>query len=140
MAEIEQPPPETPKKKPSHLWKPGQSGNPAGRKLGARNKLGEKFIDDVYQKWCDKGAQVLEQMVLRHPEKFCKLVADILPTQVVQTAFNLNATVDMNKMVEQEGYLAAYRFARDAIGAPIPGETPLIELSPEAEIAWRADE
>jgi Family of unknown function (DUF5681) len=27
-----------------NIWKPGQSGNPAGRPKGARSKLGESFL------------------------------------------------------------------------------------------------
>ena len=32
-------------------WKPGQSGNPAGRKPGDRNKFGAHFISDFYADW-----------------------------------------------------------------------------------------
>ena len=30
------------------LWQPGQSGNPAGKPKGARNKLGEAFIEALH--------------------------------------------------------------------------------------------
>ena len=31
-------------------WKPGESGNPAGRPKGSRNKLGEEFITEVLRR------------------------------------------------------------------------------------------
>ena len=34
-----------------YAFKPGQSGNPAGRPKGSRNKLAETFLADVYAEW-----------------------------------------------------------------------------------------
>jgi hypothetical protein len=41
-------------------WQPGQSGNPAGRGIGARSKWAEKYFDDLYPRWCEHGAAVLD--------------------------------------------------------------------------------
>ena len=32
-------------------WKSGQSGNPAGRPKGSRNKLSEQFLEETYEVW-----------------------------------------------------------------------------------------
>ena len=37
-------------------WKPGESGNPAGRPKGSRNKLSEEFVAEIYADWCEHGA------------------------------------------------------------------------------------
>ena len=49
------------------LWKPGQSGNPAGRPVGARNRLAETFLEDLYRDWqehVDVVNEVLEGLSL----------------------------------------------------------------------------
>jgi hypothetical protein len=45
---------------PAQKWQPGQSGNPAGRKVGSRNKLCERYFDDIYPLWEQYGVAILE--------------------------------------------------------------------------------
>jgi Family of unknown function (DUF5681) len=63
-------------------YKPGQSGNPAGRPKGSRNKLGEAFIEDVYNTWKDRGKEVLDWMCENDPTAFARIVAGILPQKM----------------------------------------------------------
>jgi hypothetical protein len=39
-------------------FKPGQSGNPKGRAVGTRQRLGEAFLTDVLEAWRDHGKGV----------------------------------------------------------------------------------
>ena len=48
-------------------WKPGESGNPAGRPKGSRNKLSEEFVAEVYADWCEHGAAAIETVRERDP-------------------------------------------------------------------------
>jgi hypothetical protein len=41
-------------------WRKGQSGNPAGRKLGNRNRLSEAFLADLLEVWAEHGRRALE--------------------------------------------------------------------------------
>lgn len=63
-------------------WKPGQSGNPAGRPVSSRNKLAEAFIKDVYEVWATQGREAVEKVVAERPHEFLKVVAGLLPREI----------------------------------------------------------
>jgi hypothetical protein len=50
-----------------------------GRPKGSRNKLAEKFIDDVHASWQVQGATALERMATESPSKYCALIAALIP-------------------------------------------------------------
>jgi len=62
-------------------WKPGQSGNPAGRPKGSRNKLSEDFFRDLCDAWQAFGKPALETMAMLYPVEFVRLVASLIPKE-----------------------------------------------------------
>jgi hypothetical protein len=64
----------------------GNSGN-GGRQKGARNKLADHFVEDVYAAWKTSGAQAITDMIADKPGDFVKMVGSLLPKDV-----NLNLT------------------------------------------------
>jgi Family of unknown function (DUF5681) len=64
-------------------WKPGQSGNPAGRPKGSRNKLAEQFFVDIYENWTKNGAATVEQVRVDDPSTYLRVVAQALPKEFV---------------------------------------------------------
>jgi len=55
------------KNRPAHLWKPGQSGNPAGRPVSSRQKISERLLADLADVWAEHGKDVLERLAKDDP-------------------------------------------------------------------------
>jgi hypothetical protein len=68
-------------------WRAGQSGNPTGRPKGARSKLSESFLDDLYESWERHGAAAIMRVIDEKPDAYLKVVASLLPK-------NLNLNVN----------------------------------------------
>jgi hypothetical protein len=60
-----------------HRFLPGNSGLP-GRPKGARNKLAEAMIDDLYQDWKAHGIQAIRECRETRPADYLKIVAMIV--------------------------------------------------------------
>lgn len=63
-------------------FKPGQSGNPKGRPLGSRHKLGEDFIAGLQADFAEHGQAVIEQVRRELPHIYLKIIASILPKEL----------------------------------------------------------
>lgn len=81
----------TGRKQADTQFKPGQSGNPAGRPRGSRHKLGENFITALQADFEQHGEAVIATVRAEDPVAYMKVVASILPKEVkVTTAQELS--------------------------------------------------
>lgn len=91
--------------KSSKPWqfKKGNNANPAGRPVGSRNKLGEKFVADVLAAWEREGPAVLAAMIEKRPWAFANLVAQIIPKEfnIDKDLFKDTDDADIAKMLFQ---------------------------------------
>jgi hypothetical protein len=63
-------------------WQPGQSGNPAGRPKGSRNRHSENFLNAFARDFEQHGAAVIEKVRKERPQDYLKVAAALLPKQM----------------------------------------------------------
>jgi hypothetical protein len=62
--------------------RPGEVRNPHGRPLGARTKLAEVFVADMYDAWQVHGSKAIQEMIKRKPWEFVKIAAGLMPQKL----------------------------------------------------------
>ncbi len=71
-----------PEKKIPVRWSKGQSGNPAGRPQSSRQRIAERLIADITDKWETHGSAVLEHLACNEPAKFAQIAYGLVPKDV----------------------------------------------------------
>ena len=74
--------PDSTDKKQDTRFKPGQSGNPAGRPKGSRNRVGEKLLETLATDFDAHGKEVIEKVRADRPAEYLKIVASLVPKQM----------------------------------------------------------
>ncbi len=82
----------------SNQFQPGQSGNPAGRPKGSKNKLSEDFLRELYVVFQESGGEAIRRMCAEHPSDFVRVLAGLVPKELLleisqeeKTHFVINA-------------------------------------------------
>ena len=114
-------------------WQPGQSGNPAGRPRGSRNRLGEAFVDDLFADWKENGSQVIVAVRKADPSTYLRVVASILPKELSVTKATLDDVSDeelleylakLRSIIAEEGQKAPTNGSPEVAGEIKAGGTP----------------
>jgi hypothetical protein len=89
------------------LWVAGQSGNPAGRPVGARGKFSQQFIEDMRFSWERHGAAVMDRVAKEMPDRYLGIAAHLIPKEI-------EATISAQLPLDQTD-LAILRAIREAL-------------------------
>jgi hypothetical protein len=96
----------------------GHTGH-GGRPRGARNRLGEQFLEDLRDCWQRKGMAALEACADDDPAAFVRCVASLMPKDL-----NINA----NLSVDVADHLQKLRMLAELVGVeldPVARRKPL---------------
>jgi hypothetical protein len=66
-------------------WKPGQCGNPNGRPMGSRQRITDKFINDLADHYEREGHKAIERVLEENPVAYLQIVCRLLPKDVSLT-------------------------------------------------------
>jgi hypothetical protein len=103
---------------PTHKGNPNMrkgapSVNPAGRPLGARQKIAEKLLADLAEVWEAAGKQVLARLANDDPAKLATIAFGLLPRDVfVQVAQAAPGGLNAEEWSQLRGVLDAIEAAR----------------------------
>jgi hypothetical protein len=111
-----------------HCFKPGESGNPAGRRRGSRNRLNERFLDAMCEDFDQHGRAVIERVRTDSPAVYLRVVARLLPAHLLVQEARLDHLSDS----ELSDYLAVIAKILGRGGA---GETNAAIIEGQAQAA-----
>lgn len=77
----------------ANMFKPGQSGNPAGRPKGARSRFTEQFYLDLAEDWQEHGKEAMQRVRKEDPSTYLRVAASLLPKDIKLTS-DTDATLD----------------------------------------------
>lgn len=66
-------------------WKPGQTGNPKGRPVAARQRLTDSFIRDLSAHYAQHGAEIITRVAEEDPVAYMNIVARFIPKETELT-------------------------------------------------------
>ena len=96
----------------SYQWKPGQSGNPIGRRLGSRNKLSEDFLKALQADFEAHGVEAIEAVRTKRPQDYLKIIASLLPAK---SELDVSIGPSPELKVALSEFAADYTAVRDAM-------------------------
>lgn len=63
-------------------FRPGQSGNPGGRPVGARNRLQADFLHSLADHFAENGKDAIDRACKKDPLGYIRAVASLMPKQI----------------------------------------------------------
>lgn len=115
-------------------YKKGQSGNPKGRRPGARSQLSAEFLHTMLVFWKKHGKEALEKTLQQNPAALVATIARIIPKDF-QLTITGDVTISHELSADQrrkiaEAWLVSKEHRKERIIDAIPEKVELLECQP----------
>jgi hypothetical protein len=90
------------------LFKPGQSGNHAGRPKGAKNKLSGDFIQALQDSFNTDGASAVAKLALESPGEYLRVIASVLPKDIQVEIDEVRSVINAQPEMTTEEWQKTY--------------------------------
>ena len=129
-----------PKQKPAHLFKPGQSGNPAGRPVGSKSRLTENILFDLAEFYEKEGKDLIRRVRDENPAVLLQGLLKLIPKDI---SLNVSGGVEVELTVDQRTRIAeAWLMGQSDRLSAIEGEAVRVAAlpGPDGEGADESDD
>ena len=83
-------------------WRPGQSGNPAGRPLGSRHRITEDLFSKLAEDFERHGVAVIQRVRDEDPSTYLRLIAGLVPRNVEVLAATMDSQCNTVEAIDAE--------------------------------------
>jgi Family of unknown function (DUF5681) len=105
-------------------WAPGESGNPAGRPAGAKNRLQSDFLHALAEDFREHGAGVIRICRIERPTEYLKIIAGVLPKEL-----DIHATTVVQELSGEEIEILLERAKRQLLQQSAIEPLKMIEVT-----------
>ncbi len=63
-------------------FRPGQSGNPGGKPVAARNRITSRFLYELAEHFDEHGRDAIQKVFEEKPDRYLAIVAALLPQKI----------------------------------------------------------
>lgn len=81
----------------SNLFKPGQSGNPSGRRKGTRNQFSQNFIQAYSDDFDKNGPETIKRVRQTDPVAYLRIGAGVIPKE-----YDVKVTSEFDGVTQEE--------------------------------------
>jgi hypothetical protein len=107
--------------------------NGGGRPKGARNRLAGELLEALADDFSEHGVSAVQRVRETDPTAYLRIVTGLMPKEVIVAALHVSNKTTLDELSDARDFAAAYRLARDLIGAAPMIDAEALEVDADAD-------